>query len=91
MLQPDALTAEASTCDEAGAPRFCAYATDEGPDAARGVPDAQDALQAAIGFLEIWGPPADAEPTVSVTVIDCESGRRECFRIELSTGRAGPC
>lgn len=91
MFQPETIATELSPCAEPGAPRFCAYRTEEGPDAARGVADAVDALQAAIGFLEICGPPDDATETVSVTVVDCESGRRECFRIALATGHSAPC
>lgn len=91
MSQPETISAGASPCAEPGAPRFYAYPTEEGPDAGHGVPDAEDHLQAAIGLLEVCGPPADTQGRVSVTVIDCETGRRECFRIELATGRAGAC
>lgn len=91
MSRPETISAETSPCAEPGASRFCAYRTEDGPDAGQGVPDAEDALQAAIGFLEVSGPPGEAEATVSVTVIDCETGRRECFRIDLASGRAGPC
>jgi hypothetical protein len=91
MSQPETIAAGDPPCAEPGAPRPYAYATEAGPDAGHGVPDAEDALQAAIGWLEVCGPPADEAGTVSVTVIDCETGRRECFRIELASGRAGPC
>jgi hypothetical protein len=91
MSQPAKHPADTTPCAEPGAPRFYAYPTDDGPDAGHGVPEAGDLLQAAIGFLECWGPPADSADTASVTVIDCESGERACFRIDLATGRAGPC
>lgn len=28
---------------------------------------------------------------VSVIVEDCDSGERQCFRIDLETGETGPC
>lgn len=55
------------------------------------VADASDFHEAALIFVERWGPAADAEDEVSLIVCDCETGRQECFRIDLGTGEAAPC
>lgn len=70
--------------------RFYAYPTDEGPCSGQKVPEAESFTDAAIGFLECWGP-NDGQEEVSVTVIDCETGAEECFRIALATGAVRPC
>ena len=33
----------------------------------------------------------DGEGDLSLMVEDCETGERQCFRIDLSTGEAEPC
>lgn len=45
---------------------------------------------AALHYLEDrHGATADAE--VSLLVEDCDSGERQCFRVDLATGEAAPC
>ena len=34
---------------------------------------------------------AEGDGELSLVVEDCETGERQCFRIDLGTGRAGPC
>ncbi len=46
---------------------------------------------AAVAYLEACHPPADDEGEISLVVRDEASGREQCFRIELATGRAEPC
>jgi len=45
---------------------------------------------AALLFVEDRHTDRDGEE-MSVIVEDCETGERQCFRIDLETGRAGPC
>lgn len=92
MSQPETISAEIAPCAEPGAPRFYDYPTEEGPEAGHGVPDAEDALQAATGFLECWGPTGDGlGDEVSVTVIDCGTGEQVCYRVTVDTGTMRPC
>lgn len=46
---------------------------------------------AALHFVEDEHPAADADDEVSVHVEDCETGERQCLRIDLATGEAAPC
>jgi len=46
---------------------------------------------AALHFLENEHPPADADEEVSLFVEDCQTGERQCFRIDLASGRTAPC
>ena len=68
--------------------RFLAYADDESRAKAHPVPEAEGFLDAAVIFAESW---ASAHGEISVTVVDCETGERRCFRIDLESGEAGPC
>jgi len=79
-------------CPTAAAGPFYAYATDEGPCAGRRIPDAGSFPEAAIGFLECWTP-ADGRAwgEICVSVIDCETGETQCFRIDIATGGVGRC
>ncbi len=79
-------------CSSPARGRFYAYATEEGPCSGHKVREAESFTDAAIGFLECWGPGEDAaREHVSVTVIDCETGEELCFWIALATGAMGPC
>jgi hypothetical protein len=53
------------------------------------VPDAATPHEAALAFLEHWAPANDGE--VSVIVKDCETGRQECFRLDVDSGDVAPC
>jgi hypothetical protein len=46
---------------------------------------------AALAFIDAWHPAADADGDVSVFVTDEDTGRRQCFRIDLASGDAAPC
>lgn len=48
---------------------------------------------AALHFLEDRHLPAqsDEDDEVSLFVEDCETGERQCFRIDLATGETAPC
>jgi hypothetical protein len=54
------------------------------------VADAADFHDAALIYVERWTP-ADAEDELALIVCDCETGRQECFRIDLGTGQSAPC
>ena len=44
---------------------------------------------AAVAFVETWIP--DQHGEVSVVVRDRDTGREECFRIDIDSGAARPC
>lgn len=46
---------------------------------------------AAVAFLEDFGHDPDDDATVSLIVRDEDSGREQCFRVDLSTGETRPC
>jgi hypothetical protein len=46
---------------------------------------------AALHYLEDQHPAPDAEDEVQLFVEDCETGERQCFRIDLDTGETAPC
>ena len=46
---------------------------------------------AALHFLEDKHPAPDVDDEVSLFVEDCETGERQCFRIDLATGETAPC
>ena len=46
---------------------------------------------AALSYLETSHPPADAEGEVVLIVRDGDTGREQCFRLDLETGRSEPC
>lgn len=90
-LAPD-LTRQTEPCSTPEPGRFYAYPTEAGPCAGHKVPTAETFTDAAIGFLECWGPQDGvAADEVSVTIVDCETGEEQCFRIELASGAARPC
>jgi hypothetical protein len=46
---------------------------------------------AALIYLEEFHPPANRSGEVMLIVRQTESGREQCFRIEVSSGRTAPC
>lgn len=46
---------------------------------------------AAFDFIERWHPAPDDEGEVQVQLEDCETGERQCFRVDLVGGQAGFC
>jgi hypothetical protein len=69
---------------------FIAHATQDARSHAHPMPDASTALEAALLFVERWLPDS-VDGEVSVTVIECETGRQACFRIDLDDGSSAPC
>lgn len=67
---------------------FSAHCTDEARAHAHAVPEATSFLEAAVIFAERW---SSGDGEVSVTVTDCETGERQCFRIDLDAGEIAPC
>lgn len=70
--------------------RFSVHAADEGHRHGH-VVEGRSFEEAAMAFVEIWRPPADADGEVSVVVLDTDGGAQQCFRIDLDSGRAAPC
>jgi hypothetical protein len=46
---------------------------------------------AALHYIEDCHPEADVDHEVELFVEDCETGERQCFRIDLETGETAPC
>ena len=64
----------------------------ERPGAGHLISGAADATEAALLFLDRWGPDAeDDEAEVRVVVADALTGERQCFAIEISTGKVESC
>ncbi len=76
--------------DDSPQRRFSVHSADDAPSRAHLV-DGASFEDAALHFVEDRYPPADAEEQVSLLVEDCDTGERQCFRIDLATGEAGPC
>jgi hypothetical protein len=68
--------------------RFSAYANDESRSQAHLLPDATGFLDAAVMFAERW---TSTHGEVSVTVVACDTGEQQCFRIDLDAGEVAPC
>jgi hypothetical protein len=70
--------------------RFSVHGVAEAPACAH-IVEGLSFEDAALHFLEDQHPAADAEDEVSLFVEDCETGERQCFRIDLATGETAPC
>lgn len=46
--------------------------------------------EAALHFIADWTTEAQ-DDEVSLIVEDCQTGERQCFRIDLETGETAPC
>jgi len=68
---------------------FSVHGRDESPSRSARVA-AHSFEDAALTFLEDHHPEDDGE-AVSLLVEDCETGERQCFRIDLATGATAPC
>ena len=69
--------------------RYSVHGTEEAPSRAYMVEGASFE-DAALHFLEDRHMAADGQE-VSLFVEDCETGERQCFRIDLETGESAPC
>jgi hypothetical protein len=70
--------------------RFAVHGAGEPPACGR-IVEGFSFEDAALSFVEHEHPAADADDEVSLFVEDCETGERQCFRVDLATGEAGPC
>ena len=70
--------------------RFEAHAADEDLKATHEV-YGESFEDAAFAFIERWRPTADANGEIQVQLTDCESGERQCFRLDLDDGTSGLC
>ena len=70
--------------------RFSVHGVDEAPSRGELV-EGLSFEDAALHFVEARHlEPAD-DDEVSLLVEDCETGERQCFRIDLATGETAPC
>ena len=69
---------------------FCVHALDDTRNHAHEVRGASFE-EAALAFVEDWHPRPDEEGDVSLIVRDQQTGREQCFRIDLDSGQAAPC
>lgn len=67
---------------------FSVHGVDEAPSRGRRV-EAASFETAALAFVEASH--VEALPDVSLMVEDCETGERQCFRIDLASGETAPC
>ena len=70
--------------------RFSVHGVDEAPSRGHMV-EGVSFEDAALHYVEDCHPAADAEDEVALFVEDCETGERQCFRIDLETGETAPC
>jgi hypothetical protein len=70
--------------------RFSVHGAGEPPACGR-IVEGVSFEDAALSFIEHEHSAAEADDDVSLFVEDCETGERQCFRIDLATGEAGPC
>ncbi len=70
--------------------RFSVHSADEAPSRSHAV-DGVSFQDAALHFIEHFHPAADADDEVRLFIEDCESGERQCFRVDLMSGETAPC
>lgn len=70
--------------------RFSVHSVDEAPSRGHLV-EGVSFEDAALHFFEDCHPAATADDAVQLLVEDCETGERQCFRIDLETGETAPC
>jgi hypothetical protein len=68
---------------------FSVHGLEEAPSRGRQV-EAINFQDAALAFLETQHPQAEGDE-VSLLVEDCETGERQCFRVDIATGETAPC
>jgi len=69
--------------------RFSVHGAEEAPSRAHLI-EGVSFEDAALSFAEYLHPQDDGDE-MALLVEDCETGERQCFRIDLETGAAGPC
>jgi hypothetical protein len=70
--------------------RFTVHAEGEAP-ARNFLVEGVSHADAAMQFVEDQHPPGDLFGEAAVMVEDCETGERQCFRIDLGSGETAPC
>jgi len=70
--------------------RFSVHGVEEAPGRALLV-EGLSFEDAALHFVEDHHLEPTGGQDVSLLVEDCETGERQCFRIDLATGAAAPC
>jgi hypothetical protein len=75
--------------DTATPRRFAVHGLAE-PAARAHVVEGASFEDAALQFVEDWRPAAE-DDELSLIVEDCQTGERQCFRIDLETGETAPC
>lgn len=70
--------------------RFSVHGTDETPSRSLMV-EGVSFEDAALSFAEHQHPAPDDGGEVPLLVEDCESGERQCLRVDLATGETAPC
>jgi hypothetical protein len=70
--------------------RFSVHGADEAPSRSHLI-EGVSFEDAALNFIEDFHPAADAEAEVRLFLEDCDSGERQCFRIDMTTGATAPC
>lgn len=70
--------------------RFAVHGVEEAPGRAHLV-DGTSFEDAALQFVEDVHPAATADDEVSLIVEDCDTGERQCFRVDLASGETAPC
>ena len=70
--------------------RFSVHGVEEAPSRAHLV-EGLSFEDAALHFVEHQHLEPEGGADVSLLVEDCDTGERQCFRIDLATGEAAPC
>jgi hypothetical protein len=70
--------------------RFSVHGVAEAPACAH-IVEGVSFEDAALHFLEEKHATPEVDEEVSLFVEDCETGERQCFRIDLATGETAPC
>lgn len=70
--------------------RFSVHSADDAPSRAALV-DGASFEDAALQFVEHLHAAPDGDDQLSLLVEDCDTGERECYRIDLATGSVAPC
>jgi hypothetical protein len=70
--------------------RFSVHGVEDAPARALLV-EGRNFEDAALSFVEHQHLEQDGDQAVSLLVEDCDTGERQCFRIDLATGEAAPC
>lgn len=84
-LMPMPMTMDSATAQR----RFSVHGLEEAPSRAHLV-EGVSFEDAALIYVERQHPQEDGDVT-ALLVEDCETGERQCFRIDLGAGEAGPC